>query len=105
MRERNPDKARLLRRGNIRLACSQGFAIDFLPDAIAEFRKTYDGILFSLEVVGPEEVTRRVREGKADLGLTYSLSPEREINVECVAPGGIMAMLPVEHPLALRDSR
>jgi DNA-binding transcriptional LysR family regulator len=93
-----------LRRGNIRLACSQGFAIDFLPDAIAEFRKTYDGILFSLEVVGPEEVTRRVREGQADLGLTYSLSPEREINVECVAPGGIMAMLPVEHPLALRDS-
>jgi DNA-binding transcriptional LysR family regulator len=91
-----------LRRGNVRVACSQGFAIDFLPDAIARFRQVYEGILFTLYVVSPDEVSKWVREGTADLGLTYRLSPEREINVECALPGSIMAMVPAQHPLADR---
>jgi DNA-binding transcriptional LysR family regulator len=93
-----------LQRGHVRMACSQGFAIDFLPDAIAAFRAQHQGITFNLEVTTPDDVSRRVREGKADLGLTYSLAPEADIAIECAVSGPVMAVLPAGHPLAGRKA-
>lgn len=93
-----------LQRGHVRLACSQGFAIDFLPDAIAAFRDEHEGITFSLEVTTPSEVSRRVREGLSDLGLTYSLAPEEGIAIEAAVPGAVMAIVPSGHPLAERSA-
>ncbi len=57
-----------LRRGQVRLATTEGFSLDFLPEVIAAFRQGYAGIHFSLEVCAPAVVTRRVQEGDADLG-------------------------------------
>ena len=90
-----------LQRGHVRMACSQGFAIDFLPDAIAAFRAQHQGITFNLEVTTPDDVSRRVREGKADLGLTYSLAPEADIAIECAVSGPVMAVLPGSHRISV----
>ena len=76
-----------LRRGQVRLATTEGFSLDFLPEVIAAFRQGYAGIHFSLEVCAPAVVTRRVQEGDADLGLTFSLRPEPDIRVEATLSG------------------
>jgi DNA-binding transcriptional LysR family regulator len=89
-----------LERGTVRLACTQGFAIDFLPDAIAEFRLNYEGLVFTLDVLAPNEVIRKVREGDCDLGMIFSLAPEVGVRVESTAPGQLFAMIPAKHPLA-----
>ncbi|MBF8741395.1 LysR family transcriptional regulator [Pseudomonas guariconensis] len=89
-----------LRRGHVRLACSQGFAVDFLPDAIATFRQAHEGITFTLDVTSPGAVSQQVREGQVDLGLTYSLAPEENIAIEHAIPGAVMAIVPAGHPLS-----
>lgn len=91
-----------LRRGQVRLATTEGFSLDFLPEVIVAFRQGYAGIHFSLEVCAPAAVTRRVQEGDADLGLTFSLRPEPDISVDAALSGAIEAVVAPEHPLAGR---
>ncbi|UUW73088.1 LysR family transcriptional regulator [Pseudomonas oryzihabitans] len=91
-----------LRRGQVRLATTEGFSLDFLPEVIVAFRQDYAGIHFSLEVCAPAAVTRRVQEGDADLGLTFSLRPEPDISVDATLSGAIEAVVAPEHPLAGR---
>ncbi len=89
-----------LRRGQVRVATSEGFAIEFLPQAIADFREKYPGIVFQLSVNAPAEVTRRVREGDVDIGVTFSRTPQSEIKVEHRQPAPVMAVMRRDHPLA-----
>ncbi|MBD1553183.1 LysR family transcriptional regulator [Pseudomonas typographi] len=91
-----------LQRGLVRIACSEGFAMEFLPKAIADFRNAYGGIHFTLEVFPPALATAKARSGEVDLALTFSLSPEREIKVEYAAVGVIHAIVSNNHPLATR---
>ncbi|WP_353979651.1 LysR family transcriptional regulator [Salinicola endophyticus] len=91
-----------LQRGTVRLASSEGFAVDFLPKAIAEFRHAYAGILFRLNVASPAEVTRQVREGEVDIGLTFSLAPQPDVRVEHRQRSPILALMSPAHPLAGR---
>ena len=91
-----------LQRGQVRLASSEGFAVDFLPAAIAAFRKRYSGIHFHLMVGAPAQATRYVREGDADIGITFSLKPEADINVALRQPAPIMALVSPHHELAVK---
>ncbi|MCD4863837.1 LysR family transcriptional regulator [Pseudomonas sp. PLB05] len=93
-----------LRRGQVRLATTEGFSLDFLPEVIVAFRQGYAGIHFSLEVCAPAAVTRQVQEGDADLGLTFSLRPEPDISVDATLSGAIEAVVAPEHPLAGRTA-
>lgn len=89
-----------LRRGRVRLASSAGFAIEFLPRAIAAFRERYPGLHFHLRVARPAEVTAIVLRGDADLGLTYSRAAEHGIRVEHRQPAPVIAIMRPDHPLA-----
>jgi DNA-binding transcriptional LysR family regulator len=86
----------------IKVASSEGFAVDFLPSAMAGFRVQYPGIDFTLSVMSPGEATRRVRDGDADLGLTFSLAPEKGVKVEHTERAPVLALLRADHPLATR---
>jgi DNA-binding transcriptional LysR family regulator len=86
----------------IKIASSEGFAADFLPSAIADFRRSYPGIDFSLSVMSPGEATRQVRDGDADLALTFSLAPEKGVKVEHTERAPVLALLRADHPLAAR---
>ncbi len=89
-----------LQRGKVRLASTEGFAVDFLPSTVAAFRQRYEGIDFQLAVSPPAEVTRRVREGEADIGITFSLKPEPDVQIEYRQPAPIMAVVAPGHELA-----
>lgn len=89
-----------LRRGLVRIASSSGFAIEFLPRVMAEFRTQYPGIAFHLRVLPPAQVTTAVRHGEVDLGLTYSRAAEREIQVQKMQTAPVYAIMPPNHPLA-----
>lgn len=89
-----------LRRGRVRLASSAGFAIEFLPRVIAEFRERFPGLHFHLRVARPAEVTAIVLRGDADIGLTYSRAAEQGIRVEHRQPAPVIAIMRPDHPLA-----
>ncbi|RKR06829.1 DNA-binding transcriptional LysR family regulator [Kushneria sinocarnis] len=92
-----------LRRGKVRLASSEGFAIDFLPGLIAAFREHYSGIQFDLHVNTAEQATRRVLEGDADIALTYSLAPRSGVHIAYRQSSPIHAIMAPDHPLADRE--
>ncbi|MBB2930505.1 LysR substrate-binding domain-containing protein [Paraburkholderia silvatlantica] len=89
-----------VRRGKVRLASSDGGAIEFLPHVMAAFRADYPGIHFSLAVSAPSEVTRRVREGDVDIGLVFSRTTHTDIRVAHRSRAPVMAVMRSGHPLA-----
>jgi DNA-binding transcriptional LysR family regulator len=88
-----------MHRGHVRIASTEGYAIDLLPQAMAEFQRLYPGVTFNLHVGAPAEVSRRVRDGDADMGLTFSGPVEKEIKVELRQPAPILAVMRPGHPL------
>ncbi|MDH2434426.1 LysR family transcriptional regulator [Pokkaliibacter sp. MBI-7] len=93
-----------LHRGHVRVSCSEGFAMEFLPFSIADFRREHEGIHFHINVSAPAEVSRRVRHGDADIGITFSLTPAKDIHVAYRQPSPIYAVLHPQHPLARRKT-
>ena len=89
-----------LRRGLIRVCSSGGFAIEFLPRAMALFREQYPGMQFHLAVQAPAGVTRAVLGGEADIGLTYSRAAERDIEVWHRQTSPVVAIMRPDHALA-----
>lgn len=89
-----------LRSGHVRVASTEGFAFDFLPTLIARFRDKHEGIRFHLEVCSPGEISRRIRDGEADVGITLSAVSEPGIKIELRHPSPILAVMAKNHPLA-----
>jgi DNA-binding transcriptional LysR family regulator len=87
----------------VKVVSSEGFAADFLPGALAGFRLKHPGIDFNLAVLTPGEATRQVRDGDADLALTFSLAPEKGVKVEHTERAPVFALMPADHPLAARS--
>lgn len=93
-----------LRRGLIRVCSSAGFAIEFLPKAMAQFRQQYPGMQFHLRVAAPAAVTQAVLNTEADIGLTYSRTAERDIEVQHRQVSPVIAIMRPDHPLARHSS-
>ncbi len=91
-----------LRQGEVRVVATEGFAYEFLPTLVAEFQARCPGIRFSLDMCVQSEVSRRVREGLADLGVTVSLRSERGIDIALRHPAPVLAVVAPDHPLAGR---
>ncbi|GAB7547751.1 LysR family transcriptional regulator [Cupriavidus sp. CuC1] len=88
--------------GHVRIASSEGFAIQFLPSVIEAFRAKYRGIRFQLSVDAPAEVTRRVRQGECDIGMVFNYSRigQKDVKVEHRQPAPGLAIMRADHPLA-----
>jgi DNA-binding transcriptional LysR family regulator len=91
-----------LRRGEVKLVSTEGFALDYLPQAIAHFRRQHGGIRFQLSVGSALEVAEAIRAGAVDIGLTFTMAPDRDIKVEYSQSAPILAVVNPQHPLAGR---
>jgi DNA-binding transcriptional LysR family regulator len=89
-----------LRSGRVRVAASEGFATDFLPQAVSRFREQHVQVRFEMKVVAPAAVSDLVRQGEVDIGLTFSRVAQKDIRVVSRHAAPIMAVLPRGHALA-----
>ncbi|MFD1911296.1 LysR family transcriptional regulator [Halodurantibacterium flavum] len=89
-----------LERGVVRLSSVEGLATAFLPHVILEFRNRYNGINVELHVTSAQDVSRRIREGDSDIGLTFGPTSHKEIEVKRRLPAPIHAVVAAHHPLA-----
>ncbi len=96
-------RLRGLERGLVRVGCTEGFATDFMPRAISSFRQIYPGIAFEMHVDAPREVTRMVRDGDADIGLSFRFGPDKSVHVEYASSTPLVAIMAPDHPLADRS--
>ena len=88
-----------LRRGKVRVACSQAVAPEFMPRAIGAFRHSYPMIDFEVRVVDHEQAATALASYDVDIALVFS--PETLPGFERLAllEQRLVALLPRGHAL------
>jgi DNA-binding transcriptional LysR family regulator len=89
-----------LQRGHIGITAVEGVIADLLTRAVAQFRRKFSGVTFSITVRGTDEVARAVREGDTDVGLAFYADPHDNLRFVERSPDPICAVLAPDHPLA-----
>lgn len=84
----------------VRLACTEGFATGFMPEAVTGFRQLHPEVQFELNVAAPDEVSRLLSRSEVDLALKYCAAPEVGVQVLHGALAPLFAVMSPSHPLA-----
>jgi DNA-binding transcriptional LysR family regulator len=92
-----------LRRGHIRIACSQALALFFLPAEIAAFRADAPGVTFEVTIRDHEAAIAALAAFEADLALVFR--PGSSAVWQPIATLGqrLIAIMSVDHELASQD--
>jgi len=89
-----------LRRGTVRIACSQALALEFLPRAIAEFRKLHPMVTFDIKVVDHEYAMAALAALEVDLVLVFRPPFLANFQPLMTLEQRLVAVMTKKHPLA-----
>jgi len=84
------------------IACTEGFAFDFLPVSLAGFCDKHPDVAIQLEVVPSHRASQMLLTGEASIALAFSFKPEAGVVVQFTQRAPVMALMHFEHPLAER---
>ncbi|MDT7674633.1 MAG: hypothetical protein QOD82_2535 [Pseudonocardiales bacterium] len=88
----------------ISLAASHGVGHEFLPRVAADYRTVHRGVRFELHVTEPVAATHLVRDGAADVAVTFNITIERGVSIVYSTPAPLRAVVRAGHELAARSS-
>ncbi len=93
-----------LKRGHIRIACSQALVNYLLPQEIAAFRQTYPRVSFAISVVDHDVALQRLVDYEADIVLIFR--PRRSAELQPIVTIGqrLHAVMASDHPLTRHES-
>jgi DNA-binding transcriptional LysR family regulator len=91
-----------LRRGTIRIACSQALALEFLPRQIAEFRKSYPLVSFEVRVVDHELAMAALATYDVDLVVVFRPAFLPNFQPLMTLEQKLVVLMARDHPLAKR---
>ena len=91
-----------MRRGTVRIACSQALALEFLPSQIGEFRKRHPFVSFEIKVFDHEQAISALAAYEVDLALVFRPPFLANFQPLMVLEQRIIAVMSAEHPLAAR---
>jgi DNA-binding transcriptional LysR family regulator len=89
-----------LRRGSVRIACSQALALDFLPREIAEFRKRHPLVSFDVKVLDHEQAMAALAAYEVDLVLVFRPPFVPNFQPLMSLEQRLVAVMSADHPLA-----
>jgi len=88
-----------MRRGKLVIAAMPSFASSLLPDMLLAFHQRYPSIKVSVQDVVAENVVALVREGRAELGLSFEPDASGELDFQPLFRDHFVAVLPPQHAL------
>jgi DNA-binding transcriptional LysR family regulator len=91
-----------LRRGTVRIACSQALALDFLPRQIADFRTRHPFVAFDVRVLDHEQAMTALADYEVDLVLVFRPPFLPNFQPLMSLEQRIVAVMSAAHPLAGR---
>lgn len=91
-----------MRRGTVRIACSQALALEFLPREIGEFRKRHPSVAFDVKVLDHEQAMNALAEYEVDLVLVFRPPFLASFQPLMTLEQRIVAVMSAKHPLAAR---
>lgn len=89
-----------LRRGTVRIACSQALALDFLPREVAAFRKQYSSVSFDVKVLDHEKAVAALAAYDVDLLLVFRPPYLANFQPLMTLEQRLVAIMHARHPLA-----
>jgi LysR family carnitine catabolism transcriptional activator len=92
-----------LRRGKLNIAAMPTFAGSVLPEILADFHGQYPAIDVTVHDVVAESVVEMVRNGRAELGLTFDPGEFPDLEFRPLFEDRFMAAIPEGHPLQDQD--
>jgi DNA-binding transcriptional LysR family regulator len=91
-----------LRRGSVRIACSQALAPDFLPEQIALYRTRYPQVAFEVSVLDHERAMAALAAYDVDLVLVFRPPYLATFQPMTKLAQQLVVLMPSSHPLASR---
>jgi DNA-binding transcriptional LysR family regulator len=93
-----------LRRGQVRVACSQALVQSFLPREIAAFRERFPLVSFQVSVRDHGLALKALGDFEADLALVFRPPKVADFQPLMTLGQRLVAIMPAGHPLASRDT-
>lgn len=93
-----------LRRGTVRVACSQALALDFLPREIAAFRKQYSSVSFDVKVLDHEKAVAALAAYDVDLLLVFRPPFLANFQPLMTLEQRLVAVMHAKHPLGAKKT-
>lgn len=91
-----------VRRGHVKIACSQALLPYFLPQQISLYRAEFPAVSFSVRVRDRIQAERDLATFESDLALVFEPAHMVDFEVLHAIPQPVMAVLSRAHPLAGR---
>jgi DNA-binding transcriptional LysR family regulator len=91
-----------MRRGTVRIACSQALALEFLPRQIGEFRKRHPLVSFNVKVSDHDQARAALASYEVDLALVFRPPFLANFQPLMSLEQRLVAVMSAEHPLAGR---
>jgi DNA-binding transcriptional LysR family regulator len=91
-----------MRRGTVRIACSQALALEFLPREIGEFRKRHPFVAFDVKVFDHEQAMAALAGYEVDLALVFRPPFLANFHPLMTLEQRIVAVMSSEHPLSAK---
>lgn len=92
-----------LRRGPVKIACSQALALDFLPSQIGEFRKANPRLVFNIKVMDHNAAINALIDYDVDLAIVYRAAMRPAVRILASVPQRLVAIMRDDHPLASKE--
>jgi len=93
-----------MRRGTVRIACSQALALNFLPREVGEFRKLHPLVSFDIKVFDHERAMSALANYEVDLVLVFRPPFLANFLPLMTIEQRIVAVMSSNHPLASRKT-
>jgi len=93
-----------LRRGPVRIACSQAVATDFLPSQIALFEKGRPRLTFETRVMDHDRAAEALMAYEVELAVIFRLSDWPAIATIARLPQRLVVVMREDHPLAKAET-
>src|SRR5215468_10313842 len=91
-----------LRRGTVRIACSQALALDFLPRQVAKYRAKFPLVQFYVKVFDHERAMAALAAYEVDLVLVFRPPFLANFQPLMSLRQRLVALMAADHPLAAR---
>ena len=93
-----------IRRGHVKIACSQALLPYFLPREISKYRAEFPDVTFTVNVRDRIQAERDLVSFESDLALVFEPAHMVDFEVLHAIHQPVMAVMSAAHPLAKRDS-
>lgn len=98
------EELRGLRRGCVKVVSSQALAPEFMPQLVADFRRTHPLVQLQVQIGDHVQAQRMLRAFETDLVLVFNLAAEPDLEIVAQFEQRLVATVHRSHPLAQRST-